>query len=266
METRTLETSSFDSAGAPLSGIRWAAVFAGLAVGLGVQLLLMLIGVAFGFAVYGAGGRPEGASLSVAAATWNTISLLIAALIGGFVAARASGLRRSVDGMLHGVVAWGAAMLFFAIVTGSLTGGAVSGLLGLTTPPTASAGADVSTMGDLLSGLERGDRSATVTVLRDRFGLSQAQAEQIADRALAMTAGPGVAPPAASDDLNDAALTASAASAWLSVMILLSLAAGAGGGLLGARGARKRALPGHGHGEPRTVHTRTTQHDIPVAG
>ena len=265
METRTLDATSIDSTGAPLYGIRWPAVFAGLAVGLGVQLLLMLIGIAAGSAFFGAGGRPEGGNLTVAAAAWNTVSMLVAALVGGFVAARASGLRRSVDGMLHGVVAWGAAMLCFAILTGSVTGSAISGMFGLATSPTASArGADVATMSELLSGLEHGDRAAAVSVLRERFGLNQEQANQMADRALAMTGRPGVARPEASGDVNEAAMTASAASAWLSVMILLSLVAGAGGGLLGARGARKRALPGHG--EPRVIHTRTTQHDIPIVG
>lgn len=274
METRTVEAAGFESEGIPLYSIRWPAVFAGLAVGLGIHLLLMLVGMATGLAVFGTGERPDGGSISMAAAVWNTISMIIAALIGGYVAARASGLRRSVDGMLHGVVSWGATMLFFVVLTGSLTGNALSGLFGMASSPVAAniASGSASTVGDLLAGLERGDRSAAISILRDRFGLTQEQAGSAADRALAMTGRAGSASPGttaeADEQVTDAARAASVASGWLSVVILLSLLAGAGGGLLGARGARKRALPG-GHGEQRLVRTHNIpppRSGIPTAG
>lgn len=266
METRSVEVASFEPAAIPLGGIRWPAVFAGLAVGLGVQLLLMLFGVAAGFAVYGAGGRPDGSSLSIAAGVWNTISMIIAALVGGYVAARSSGLRRHADGVIHGVVAWGAAMLFFAMLTGSVTGSALSGMFGATAaPPVAASSADSASVGDLLSSLERGDRQRTANIMRQRFGLSEEQASLAADRALALAGRPeAAASPEAPREVSDAAQTASAASTWLSVMILLSLLAGAGGGLLGARGARQRALHGQ-YDEQRIVRqTRTTQHNVPL--
>jgi hypothetical protein len=263
METRTVEAVGFETEGPPLYSIRWPAIFAGLAVGLGIHLLLMLIGMATGLAVFGTGGRPDGESISVAAAVWNTISMVIAALIGGYVAARASGLRRSVDGMLHGVVSWGATMIFFVLLTGSLTGNALSGLFGMANSPAVAniTSGSASTIGDLLAGLERGDRNAAVSILRDRFGMTEEQASSAADRAMALTgrsAGSGTAAGTADDDVSDAARAASVASGWLSLVILLSLLAGASGGVLGARGARKRALPG-GHGEQRLVRT----HNIP---
>lgn len=266
METRSVETAGFDPLSAPLGGIRWPAVFAGLAVGLSVYLLLMLIGIAAGFAVYGAGGRLAGSSLSFSAALGNTIGMFIAAMVGGYVAARASGLRRNVDGMLHGVVSWGAAILCFAVFTGSLTGNAVTGLFGMAVSTTISArgtdGPDSATVGELLASLERGDRPAAVDILRDRFGLSQEQAGRAADRALAMSGRASAASPEARSDVSGAAQTASAASAWLGAMVLLSLLAGAGGGLLGARGARQRALHGR-YDEQRVVHTHGTRMPSP---
>lgn len=271
METRNLEFTGGETDGLPLNNIRWAAIFAGLAVGLGVTLLLMLIGMATGLAVYGSGARPDGESISLAAGLWNTITMFIAALVGGFVAARASGLRRSMDGMLHGVVSWGATMLFFAVLTGAVTGNALSGAFGMATqiPATSRTG---PTAGDLLGSLERGDRAATIETLRDRFGLSQDVAGSAADRAQALTGQSGQSASAGTtrttpeERVNDTARTASAASAWLSVVIFLSLVAGAGGGLLGAGAVRRRAVAGR-HGEQRLGRSHTTPGNrIPTGG
>lgn len=255
-----METTRFDSASIPLDGIRWPAVFAGLAVGLGLHMLLMLFGVAAGFTVL----ETEGGSLSVAAAVWNTISMVIAALVGGYVAARASGLRRNMDGMINGVAAWGAAMLIFSVLSGSASDSAINSMLGVTaSPPVAARSTDSALLGQLMSSVERGDRETTMNILRDRFGLSQEQAGLAADHAMAVTGQPEATAPDARSETNGAIQTASAASTWLSVMIVLSLLAGAGGGLLGARGARQRAL--HGRYDEQRVVVRHA-HDIPLTG
>ncbi len=251
METRTIErtveTSGYESDSAPLYSIRWAAVIAGLAVGLGVHLVLLLAGLAAGLAVLGSGERPDGTSLSLAAAIWNAFSLLFAALVGGYIAARSSGLRRAADGVLHAVAAWGASMVCYLFLVSALTGNTVAGLLGVTTA-TARMNIGVSassnaTMTDLLSALERGDRDSAARLMRERFGLNPDEADRAADRALAMVGGTRAGAPA--EKVNEAARTVSAASAWMSLVILLSLAAGAGGGLLGARGTRERAVPSY---------------------
>ncbi len=263
METRTVETTNYDTDSTPpLFGIRWAAVIAGLAVGLGVHLLLLLIGAAAGFAVYGGGERPDGGSVSLAAAIWSSISLLVAAVIGGYVAARASGLRRNADGVLHAVASWGASMLCYALLTGTVAGNALTGAFGMAAASAGvvSAQTSESSMSELLAGLERGDRVGSVRMLRERFGFTSEQAERLADRALATIGGTGSA--GANANVNDAAQAASATSAWLSLVILLSLAAGAGGGLIGARGSLKRSRPGHYR--ERVVSTHTGHH-MPTA-
>lgn len=265
---RVSSVTTLEPEGTPLYSIRWSAVIAGFAVGLGVHVLFVLIGIAAGLAVVGAGERPEGESISIAAATWNTVSMLIAAFIGGYVASRSSGLRRTSDGMLHGVVSWGATMLFFAILTGSVTGKALGGMFGIAadTATTAAASAVVtpgeSGVGELLSSFERGDRAATVNVLQNRFGMSPEQANRAAEQALAM-AGRLPSGAQAQAEQIDVAQTASAASAWLSAAILLSLLAGAGGGLLGARGARRPIVPErHEH----HVVSTTPRRHVPTAG
>lgn len=232
---------------APPYSIRWAAVMAGLAVGLGTQLLLLLLGAAAGFAVYGAGERPDGETVSAAALTWNGISMVIAALVGGLVAARSSGLRRNADGVLHALASWGASMLFFALLATSLAGSALSGAFGIAGAGMVRTDSPEATIGQLISGIERGDRSTAAQVLRERFGLSAEQAERVADRAMALANGSStgqVEPGAeAGAGLSDAAQTASAASGILSLIIVLSLIAGAAGGALGARGNLNRSLP-----------------------
>jgi hypothetical protein len=272
-ETRTAESLAarplvtthelHEMEGPHLYSIRWSAILAGLAVGLGIQVLLMLIGVAAGFAVFGAGQRPEGESITVAAGIWNTVSMLISAFIGGYVASRASGLRRTSDGMLHGVVSWGATMLFFSLMTGSVTGNALSRALGVATNTAVTATAarpGDSAVGELLSSLERGDRTSAIGVLENRFGMSSEQARRAADQALTMTGRSPAGADTRTGEVSNAAQAASAASAWLSGAILLSLLAGAGGGLLGARGSRRRALPDR-HAVTTTVHRR-----VPTAG
>jgi len=261
METRTIDTDFIH----PLYGIRWAAVLAGLAVGLGVHLLLLLIGAAVGPAVYGVGERPDGGSIALTAVIWDSISLLSAAVVGGYVAARGSGLRRRADGVLHAVTAWGAAMLCYALLTGSVVVSTLSGVLG-----TAAVSAGVvtvepseSSMSELMARLERGDRAGSVRMLRERFGLSSEQAERAVDRALALV---GSSAPAA--NFNDAAQAVSATSTWLSLVIFMSLAGGAGGGLIGAHGSFKRSRPGYRRRQLTQAAPANdySGHDLPTAG
>ena len=90
--------------------ISWSAVIAGLAVGVALQLLLLLAGVAVGGLVVEPGSNTA-QQMSASAAIWSGVSMLIAAFVGGYVASRSSGLRRKGDGVLHGVVSWAASTL-----------------------------------------------------------------------------------------------------------------------------------------------------------
>lgn len=105
---------------ARFSPLSWGAIFASLAVGLGVNTLLMMIGVAAGLTATQATDATEG--VSIATGIWTGLSMLISAFIGGYVAARLSGLKRRSDGILHGLVAWGATLLTFAFLATTATG------------------------------------------------------------------------------------------------------------------------------------------------
>lgn len=224
----------------PLYAIRWPAVFAGLAVGISVQLLLMLIGMAVGLAALEPGDQADARTISVAAGVWNTVTMLIAALIGGYVAARTSGLRRTSDGVLHGVVSWGATMLLFALLATSTIGSMLGGMFGLV----ASTGQQIASGGnvpaaamEVLRSVNRGDRQGAVEALQNRLGMSPEEANRIVDQASALTGQQGRAEAAPSGER--AANTVSAASGWLSAAIVLSLLAGILGGSIGARGTRR---------------------------
>ncbi|MET0918567.1 MAG: hypothetical protein ABWY07_09135 [Burkholderiales bacterium] len=109
----------------PINTVRWSAVLAGMAVGIPVHLVLNLGGAALGLAL---NGRGDAYGILLAAGAWNTLSLLAGALVGGYVAARASALRRIADGMLHGTVAWGATTLVFAVIALTTASGLAGGL------------------------------------------------------------------------------------------------------------------------------------------
>lgn len=94
--------------------IKWWAVLAGLVVGIALQMVLTLLGLAIGAwsidlkEAQPAGGIPLGTGL------WTGISMLISAFVGGYVTSRLSGAYLRSDGMYHGAVVWGVNWLVFA--------------------------------------------------------------------------------------------------------------------------------------------------------
>ena len=215
---------------ARLSPISWPAVFASLAVGISVMLLLTLAGVAVGFSVVEPGADSPRA-ITMGAAVWQTISMLIAALIGGYVAARLSGLRRTADGILHGAVSWGATTLLYAALATTALGALTAGMFGLLTPGTTerATAAPSSAVG--------GDREQAQRTL-EGIGLSSEQARTVIDKLNAPAAATGGSPESR-QQAEQAADTVGTATGWLSATVLLSLVLSTIGGALGARGTRR---------------------------
>jgi hypothetical protein len=208
-----------------LSPISWPAIFASLAVGISVMLLLTLAGVAIGITVVEPGADLPRA-ITVGAAVWQTISMLIAALVGGYVAARLSGLRRTADGVLHGAVSWGATTVLYAALATTALGTLTAGMFGLLAPGTErTAGAAVAT----------GDREEAQRTL-EGIGLSTEQARTVIDK---LNAPAAATTPAARQQAEEAADTVGTATGWLSATVLLSLVLSVIGGAMGARGTRR---------------------------
>jgi hypothetical protein len=207
-----------------VSPVSWPAIFASLAVGISVMLLLTLAGVAVGFSVVEPGADSPRA-ITMGAAVWQTASMLVAALVGGYVAARLSGLRRTADGVLHGAVSWGATTVLYAALATTALGTLTAGMFGLLTPGnaerTSAAQADPEQVQRTLEGL----------------GLNTDQARAVIDRLSAPAA--ATSSPAARQQAEEAANTVGTATGWLTATVLFSLLLSIGGGAMGARGTRR---------------------------
>jgi hypothetical protein len=215
---------------ARLSPISWPAVFASLAVGISVMLLLTLAGVAVGISVVEPGADSPRA-ITMGAATWQTVSMLVAAIVGGYVAARLSGLRRTADGVLHGAVSWGATTVLYAALATTALGTLTAGMFGLLAPGTPERAASAAT-----SALT-GDRDQAQRTL-ESAGLTAEQARTVVDQ-LAGGAASQASAPAARQQLEEAADTVGTATGWLSATVLLSLLLSLVGGAMGTRAARR---------------------------
>jgi hypothetical protein len=215
--------------------ISWPAIFAALAVGIAVQLFLILVGFALGVSVVGS-NETSASQLTTGATAWSAVSMIIAALIGGYVAARCSGLRRKGDGMLHGAVAWGASTLLFAVLASTALGTMSAGLFGAMRPIFASAIPE-SARTVIASNSTTPMRDTLTQALR-RAGLSEDQINSTVDQVAAI-GGDQSASPAARQQAAQTAEQMGMATGWLCLAVLLSLIAGVLGGLGGVAPQRR---------------------------
>ena len=124
----TIDLSDPFLAGRPVTipGIRWGAIFAGIAVGISIQFALALLGLATGLTTL---DTAEGETVSPTTSLIGAdLSRVVAGLVGAYVAARMSGLKRQVDGLLQGVVTWGVTTLMIAILATSISSLLLSGI------------------------------------------------------------------------------------------------------------------------------------------
>ena len=213
---------------ARLSPVSWPAIFASLAVGISVMLLLTLAGVAIGLTVVDPGGDSPRA-ITIGAAAWQTVSMLIAALVGGYVAARLSGLRRTADGVLHGAVSWGATTVLYAALATTALGALTAGMFGLLAPGTTERAASAASAAT-------GDREQALRTL-EGIGLTSEQARTVMEKLNAPSA--ATSAPATRQQAEDTADTVGTATGWLTATVLLSLVLSTIGGAMGSRGTRR---------------------------
>ncbi|MGH8470416.1 MAG: PhnA-like protein, partial [Gammaproteobacteria bacterium] len=114
---------------APIKRIAWGAVFAGVILAIGIQVLLNMLGTGIGASTIDPlrGNTPDADVLGMSAAVWWILSSLIALFVGGWTAARLAGIPRQVDGMLHGLLAWGLSTLVVFYFLGTVVGGLIGG-------------------------------------------------------------------------------------------------------------------------------------------
>jgi hypothetical protein len=147
-----------------LNRVSWAAVLAGVVVSLVTQLLLNMFGLGIGLATLdpGTGDNPAASTFSVGAAIWWTLSGIIAAFIGGYVAGRLSGRPKESTTGWHGITAWAVTtLLIFYLLTstvGAVVGGAfrtVGSAVGGITQTAATAAAPALAEADPFAAIEQ---------------------------------------------------------------------------------------------------------------
>lgn len=248
------------------SAIRWGAIIGGLVGGTATYLLLSLLGVAIGLtAVDPQAAEPVG-GVPLATGIWTGISMLVGAFVGGYVAGRMSGLARSVDGMLHGFVSWGATTLLYSVLMVSAAGAILGGtfkILSQGIQGTAQAGSggnimdqlagaiagngqgtvNAQTLSALQQAMSAGDRDAAINIMVSQMGFEPDRAAQTVDRTMPLL-GPN-AGQTARTAADQATGVATAASWWLFLGLLISLALGVAGGAAGVRANGRRLVGDH---------------------
>ncbi len=142
---RAVATVATDSGGS-FKRVSWSAIFAGVVMTLSAQLLLSLLGVAIGLGTIdpATADTPTASSLGMGAGLWWLASTIVSLVLGGYTAAWLAGIARRFDGMLHGLVTWGATLLLtFYLLTsaiGSTIGGAFTALGNVTGAAASAAG------------------------------------------------------------------------------------------------------------------------------
>ncbi len=237
------------------TAVRWGAVLAGVAVGLAIQLMLTLLGIATGLS---STRMSANALHGSAPLVWAGFSMLVSAFVSGYVAARMSGLRRKLDGVLHGAVTWAVTTLLFAALATSI-GGVMVGSVFSSMNQVAEAQAqaaqgegplfallrdqfgqvDVITLRQMEYHLQRGERRAAADLLMERMGIDRMSATAIVDQALILTGSPDAASPATGKP-STSQLQGAGMVPWVVFgAVALGLVLGIGGGRLGVAGAQR---------------------------
>ena len=287
--------------------IQWGAIIAGLAVGLAVQMLFTLLGLAIGaWSIDLREAQPTG-GIPLATGLWTGMSMLISAFVGGYAASRLSGAPSRTEGLYHSAVLWGVTSVVFAWLGTTALSFMIGGLFstlggglqmlsqGVGTAVSAAASklpsadtanitaADLrnqiesvlkatdkpelqpstmkkeidkksaqaregqslqkvsdSTISEIRDKLAAMDRDAAVNVMVNKLGMSEKQAQEVAQSVIGMVESvkqAGQAIKEQSMDLGNATMTRVGSAAWwLFVLAVLSLGASLIGGALGTGG------------------------------
>ena len=211
---QTVYDRGFENISGTVSRVRWNAIFAGLVVGLVVQALLTLLGLAIGFnAMNPATGNYAG--VGIGSGIWLMISAIISTYLGGWVAASLANVSYRSDGMIHGVLTWGMLMIVTIYLLGTSLGMMIGGTFNLMSAAVTGASQGVATTATQQQGVAT--IREQVNILTQRMQQKKVQQGQAAVR-------------------EEQTTRAAAKVAWFAFFAsLLSLLAGAFGGIAGFR-------------------------------
>ncbi|MBL6457008.1 hypothetical protein JMJ55_16855 [Belnapia sp. T6] len=103
-------------------------MLAGGIVAVAVGAMLSILGIAIGASTVDAtnAASPSATNTGIAAGAWLLVSNLIGLGVGGYVAARLSGIGTATDTTLHGLAVWGLGYLLSAVLLGNVIAGTAS--------------------------------------------------------------------------------------------------------------------------------------------
>lgn len=187
----------------PPRRVSWGAIIAGAIITFVVQIMLGLLGIGIGLAtVDPAGdGTPNLSAFGTTGGIWAIVTVLIATFIGGYSAARLSGVTTRGESVLHGVVTWATSTLLIIYLLTSGAGAIISGTLGTVGSSFSAIGSAVqSVVPNSLAGLPDGLENQARDLLRrgeqqgqEAAGQAQQQGQQAADQARQATGEPDLA-------------------------------------------------------------------------
>jgi hypothetical protein len=172
-----------------LRRVSWGAVFGGVVIALITQFLLSMLGVGIGVSTIdpASAETPTATTFSVSAAAWWTVSGIIAAFVGGWVAARLSGAL-AASAALHGLVTWATTMLLVLYLLTTAAGALIGGAFGFLGNALSGAGEAarmvVPELGEAMSGPLADMRREIEGSMESGSGADKARAASIVFRAV----------------------------------------------------------------------------------
>jgi hypothetical protein len=208
------------------SRVSWAAVLAGSVLALSLYFVLTLFAGAVGFSI---GDKVDAKTMGIGGAVFVIIATAACLFVGGFVASQFTTGENKQEGAMYGLLVWAAvfAMLVWLMASGVKAG--FTAIMGMATAGTAVADvtARTTTQEDAEAMLRRaGYTQPQIEEFKEKVRNAPAEARDAADD------------PATRERLDRAADEARETTAkvtwWAFFGTMLSMAAAAGGGFLGA--------------------------------
>ncbi|KAB0677733.1 hypothetical protein [Aureimonas leprariae] len=184
----------------PPRRVSWGAIIAGAIITFVVQIMLGLLGIGIGLSTVdpAGNGAPTLSTLGTSTGIWAIVTVLIATFIGGYSAARLSGVLTRGESVLHGVVTWATSTLLIVYLLTSGAGSIISGTLGTVGSSFSAIGSAVQAVApNSLAGLPEGLQNQARDLLRrgeqqgqQAVNQAQQQGQQAADQARQATGEP----------------------------------------------------------------------------
>jgi ElaB/YqjD/DUF883 family membrane-anchored ribosome-binding protein len=113
-----------------LHHVSWGAIFLGLAIAIGLQILLSLLGLAIGLFAFDPADPAGMQAWGIGTSLYVIATQIISLFTGGFVASRLSPARTDQSALIHGASIWALATIIMVWFGSAATGMLISGVSG----------------------------------------------------------------------------------------------------------------------------------------